>query len=113
MGIHDDRVEISYSLDHEGRSWRVACSRSRYDSRAVPRWLWLWARLRLAWCLWRHREAHVMGLPTAGRKLWYPVHCHRCGCRYEWEREYGQDPPMGAAHVRKEAWSRATREASR
>jgi hypothetical protein len=100
----DDRPRISYSTDHDGVLYRNAASRRSYDSRAVPRGLRWWGRLRLAWCRWRHPGHHVMGLPTAGRKLWYPVHCHKCGCRYEWEREPGEPIPMRSAYVRKDAW---------
>ena len=39
--------------------------------------------LKAAWCRWTHKGTRNQSMPAAGRSLWYPIHCSRCGARYE------------------------------
>lgn len=94
-----DKGRWSYSVSNYGWFW-LFISRHEYRSRAVPWWGMPRAWLTMTWCICRHRPWHVMGLPSAGRVLRYPIHCHRCGNRHEIVKTYENDfPPMGASHV--------------
>ncbi len=43
--------------------------------------------------VFHRRKWKTYSMPTAGRKLWFPVACRKCGCQYEISRPHGWRSP--------------------
>lgn len=71
-------VSVTYSTQNGFPSVRVA-SRDRWYEVASP----VVARGVVALCRVFHRRHRLIGLPSAGRVLTFPVSCRKCGSAFD------------------------------
>lgn len=74
-----DQPSVWFWTDHRGRAGLHVASRMRLYYLPAG----TLARLVVLWCRLFHRGQRSFDSPAAGRYLWWPIRCHRCGCRYD------------------------------